>query len=297
MRVRARRSCDNGRRPAVSTITSQRRWPSEHLLSRPHPCFVAEGLEGGDTGDGNGRGLLDGESGRLRDQLVRTGDGELREGALDDAHHLVAGLEPGDCRTDRLDTPREVPAPDADLRFAEPDHEAREVRQSRHQVPDVRAATGRVHPDEHVVVPECQDIGRAVAVLDDRFHRVAPWSAGAISGMDGSGEQTWTLCAIRDMMNDTLPWITAGTSHGDRTAQSALGTCFLNMPWLRSAGPLRATAETSRDAETFGARLPGGSRVRIPSSAGQAKSKRSWRSPHQGTVVSAGRLALRRTGE
>jgi predicted PurR-regulated permease PerM len=30
---------------------------------------------------------------------------------------------------------------------------------------------------------------------------------------------------------------------------------------------------------------------------GQANSKRSWRPSHQGTVVSAGRLAWRRTGE
>src|SRR6266508_1445658 len=77
LRGRARRSCDNCRRPAVSTITSQPRWPS--------------------------------------------GDGAHREGALDHAPHLAAGPGPGDCRTDPLDTPAEAPAPDAVLRFAEPD--------------------------------------------------------------------------------------------------------------------------------------------------------------------------------
>ena len=115
---------------------------------------------------------------RFADQLVRSADRKLGEGAFDLAHHLVAGLEARNGRADRLDRPREIPTPDADLGSAQPERETSEVRLPGHDVPHVGTATGRVHPDEDVFLPDhrildvsqFQHIGRSVPVLNDRLH-------------------------------------------------------------------------------------------------------------------------------
>ena len=62
---------------------------------------------------------------------------------------------------------------------AEPEaREAHRVGQAGHDVPDAPVHAGRAHPHQHLVVadrgrvdvPELQDVGRAVGVLDDRLH-------------------------------------------------------------------------------------------------------------------------------
>ena len=154
----------------------------QHTLSGLHLPDVSDRLESREARDRERRGLLEAEAGGLRDQLVPSGDRELCEGAFGDAHHLVAGLEARDRPADGLDGPRDVPAPHAAPDLAEPGHQAHEIRQSRHQVPHVRAAARGVHPDEHLVlsdhgicdVAELQYVGGAEPVLDDALHRVLP---------------------------------------------------------------------------------------------------------------------------
>jgi len=113
---------------------------------------------------------------------VRSSACVLGEGAAAGAEHLVTRLEPGHVLADRLDASRHVIAADGVLGSAEPEaRDAHQVRQPRHQVPDALVDPGRVHADEHVVIadhrrvdlPELQDVGRAVRVLDDRSHVVS----------------------------------------------------------------------------------------------------------------------------
>ena len=153
----------------------------QHLLSGLDLGHVAQCLQGGQAGDRDGGGLLEAEVRRLRSELVLRGDGVLREGSLADAEHLVAGGEAGHVLADRLHDPGQVHAQDRVLRRPDPvPRDADRVGQSRHQVPDAT-----IHPrgmDAHqdlvvghlrwVDVPELEDVGRAVGLLDDCLHEV-----------------------------------------------------------------------------------------------------------------------------
>jgi len=51
--------------------------------------------------------------------------------------------------------PGDVPAPDADLRLAQPvAHDAHQVRPAGHDVPDAGIHAGRAHLYEHLVIPD-----------------------------------------------------------------------------------------------------------------------------------------------
>ena len=96
------------------------------------------------------------------------------------AEHLVAHGEPGDRRADRDDGAGDVQAGHPVLRPAEPEpHHPHQVRRAGHQMPGPPIDTGRVHPDQHLVVGDdrsgdpcrAQHLGGAVTVLHDRPHR------------------------------------------------------------------------------------------------------------------------------
>src|SRR5207247_759018 len=94
------------------------------------------------------------------------------------AHHLVAGLERRDVRSERPDGPSDVPPSDLLLRSTEPDHGPGDERATRHEVPHVRPGSRGAHPDEHLVlphhrildVPKLEHVRRPVPVLNDRLH-------------------------------------------------------------------------------------------------------------------------------
>ena len=98
---------------------------------------AADGLQGGEGRHGGGGGLLMGEAGRFGRELVRPGAGVLGEGALRDAEHVVAGLQTGHVRTDRLDASGDLPAADPVGGRAEPiPEQAQQVGPAGHDVPD-----------------------------------------------------------------------------------------------------------------------------------------------------------------
>ena len=111
----------------------------------------------------------------------------LGERALADAEHLIAGPETGHVLADRLHHPGHVHAWNRILgRSKTKAREAYQVRQAHHEMPDAPIHAGRVHANQHLVVadlgpadvPEFQDVGWTVLVLDDRFHRSPANSSG-----------------------------------------------------------------------------------------------------------------------
>jgi hypothetical protein len=108
------------------------------------------------------------------------------------AEDRVARLEAGDVPADRLDAPGEVHAANGDLGPAQPqgrDDDADQVRQTGHDVPHAPVEAGRVHPHQHLAVlgrrrgdvPELEDVGGAVGVLDDGLHGDLPVRSVAAS--------------------------------------------------------------------------------------------------------------------
>jgi hypothetical protein len=159
----------------------------QHLLSRLHPAEV-EGLQGGGRRHRHGRGLLEREVGGLAGQLVLGDHGVLGEGARAEAVHLVADGEPGHRGADGGHRAGEVAPGHGIPRPAESEREAQQVRLAGHQVPGAAVDAGRVHPDQHLVVPglregdagQPQHLGGAVPVLHDRPHRRLPTAVGAV---------------------------------------------------------------------------------------------------------------------
>jgi hypothetical protein len=149
---------------------------------------VAQALQGGQAGDGDRRGLLEGEVRRLGRELVLRSAGVLGEGALAEAEHLIAGLESGHLVADRFHDPGDVRARDRGLGRAEPvARQAHRVRQAGHEVPHAPVHARRTHAYQYLAggylgrtdVPELEHIRRAVGVLDDRFHALpASWRVG-----------------------------------------------------------------------------------------------------------------------
>jgi Aldehyde dehydrogenase family len=103
----------------------------------------------------------------------------------------------------------------------------------------------------------------------------------------------------------------------DKNAESFVATphkLFINGQWADAASGKAFETPNPATGETLARIAEGGAedidravqaarkalaRISAPvlRPLGQANSKRSWRPPHQGTVVSAGRSAPRRTGE
>jgi len=91
----------------------------------------------------------------------------LGKGALADAEHLIAGLEPGHTLADRLHNPGDIHAGDGGLWREEPERQPPEVGQARHQVPHTSVHTCRMHAHQRLVIAylgrvdlsEVQDLG------------------------------------------------------------------------------------------------------------------------------------------
>ena len=126
------------------------------------------------------RSLFEAHAGRLvrqRAALPDAGELRVRARALD-AEDLVADLELGHGRTDRLDLSGELAAEDRPLRPHETGDEAADELLGAAK-PGVRPSDGRrVDPDEDLVVLghrpldllEPQNLGRPVPVVDDCSH-------------------------------------------------------------------------------------------------------------------------------
>lgn len=82
---------------------ASRRPDDQDLLPRLDPPVVAQALQGGQAGDGDHRRLLEGQVCWSGCELVLASARVLGEGALADAEHLIARLEPGSRKTDLLE--------------------------------------------------------------------------------------------------------------------------------------------------------------------------------------------------
>ena len=165
--------------------TAPGRPDDQDLLPGLDLAHVPKRLEGGEPGDGDGRGLLEAEVGWLGRELVLWRAGVLGEGAAAPAEHLVTRLEPGHLAADRLHAPGDVHAQDGGLGFPQPegwDNDADQIGQAGHDMPVAPVQTSRLDlyqylvADGHRPVDVCklQDIGGAVPVLDDGPHRGSP---------------------------------------------------------------------------------------------------------------------------
>ena len=160
--------------PPDAPMTSTR-WPG---CTR---AVVADGLQGGEAGDRDGGGLLEGEVRRLGRELVRAGAGVLGEGALADAEHLVARP-----RTVVTSAPTASTRPassrprTAVLRRAQPEAgEADRVGQAGHEVPGAPVDAGRVHPHQHLVVAD-RRAGRSRSSRSTSASPYASWTIARI---------------------------------------------------------------------------------------------------------------------
>ena len=152
----------------------------QHVLTGLHAAAVAQRLQRGDGGDGNGGGLLEAQVRRHPRQLVRSRRGVLGERRAAGAVYRLARLESRDLAADRLDDPGELRAEAGGLGPAQAEAgNADQVGQPGHDVPRAAVKPGRADAYEHRLiadpghfdVAEVQDISRAVAVAHDRLHR------------------------------------------------------------------------------------------------------------------------------
>ena len=96
----------------------------DSLSGLERACLVLNGgveaLEGGDTGGGDGGGLLEIEVDGFEDEFVGGGESGFGEGsAFDFGEDFVSGLEVGDVGSDGLDGAGDVAAEDGVFRFEE----------------------------------------------------------------------------------------------------------------------------------------------------------------------------------
>ena len=131
------------------------------------------------------RRLLEAEVGRLGRELVLGRARVLGEGALADAEHLVAGLEPGHVLADRLHDAGDVHARDGVLRCPQPvAREADRVRQAGHDVPDAPVDAGGAHADQDLVVADRGPVDVAELAGHRRPSRSASWTIAFMSCVD-----------------------------------------------------------------------------------------------------------------
>jgi hypothetical protein len=139
----------------------------QDLLAGPDPPVVTQALEGGQTGQGHGRRLLEAQVGRLGSHDGLRDTGVLGEGALEDVgEHLVTGPEPGHGPADGLDLPGHV-APEAAVPGDAQPERPHDIRQAAQEVPVPRVDRGRADPDQDLVVLD-DGLGDLVELEDVR---------------------------------------------------------------------------------------------------------------------------------
>ena len=144
----------------------------------PDPTGVANRLEGGEPGDRQRGGLLEGEPGRLAGHSAFRHHSQLGEGPVGGADHLVPDGHRGDLRPDLGDDAGHVAARNGVLGAAEPEGEADGVGVPGHQVPGAAVHPGCADAHDHVVrtggrvrhLGQGQLLAAAVAVLVDGSH-------------------------------------------------------------------------------------------------------------------------------
>src|SRR5689334_5898639 len=151
----------------------------EDPLARANVSVVAEQLECGRRRYADGRRLLEGERGRLLEQLLRGCRRVLRERARAPAEDLVPRAEILDIPSDSFHDPRDVGSRNRALRTAQTGGETHDEWRAGHEDPVADMDRRRSDPDEHLVsadlwlreVTALEHVGRAVPVLDDGLHR------------------------------------------------------------------------------------------------------------------------------
>ena len=117
--------------------------------------MVAEGLQGGDGGDGHGGGLLVGQVRRHPRELVRSRRGVLGERGVARPEHRVAGLKRGNLLADGVDGSGELRAESGGLGSAQAvAGHADQVGQPGHDVPRAPVQAGRADAHEHLLITD-----------------------------------------------------------------------------------------------------------------------------------------------
>jgi len=120
----------------------------QHVLSWLEAPGVTQALQGSQPGDRDGRGLAEGEAGRLAGELVLAGAGVVGERTLADAEHLLADRESGDIGAGRHDRAGHVQSGHRVLGGAQARDQPDDVRLARHQVPGAPVEPGGMNPEE-----------------------------------------------------------------------------------------------------------------------------------------------------
>jgi hypothetical protein len=132
---------------------ASRRTVDQRLVPRPDLSFVTKTLEGGDGGDGHGRGLLERQVGRFQHNSLFGSRHILGKGPeVDLAEYLIAWLKLGDVPADRFDPTGHITAQNHTSWFERPSHHAHEIRRTSQEVPVVGADGGRVDSYQHLII-------------------------------------------------------------------------------------------------------------------------------------------------
>ena len=172
----------------------------QDLLTRGYLAVVPDRLERRQARHRHGRGLLEGDVGRLRREVLLRGRSVFGESANAAAEDLVARREARDLRTHGLDDPGDVGSANAVLGPAHPEHEPDEIWNAGHGGPIGRIEAGRSNAQQNLVlldgrlldVRESENGGVAVSVLDDCLHGLLSIEAGRVAGRRTSGP--WGPC-------------------------------------------------------------------------------------------------------
>src|SRR5438552_13626235 len=150
----------------------------QDLLTWLDLALVAKQLESGRCRHADGRGLLEGEVCRLRNELVHRSGRVLGEGARAPTEYLIAGPKAGHAIADCLDRSRYVRS--RHTAFWLPVRRPSDVRHACHNEPVTHMYGSRVNANQRLTILDRglgdflkteNSLGVAVPVLNDCFHR------------------------------------------------------------------------------------------------------------------------------
>src|SRR3954469_2680823 len=152
----------------------------QDLLPRLNPAFIAKALQSGQPRHRYGRRLLEGEVGRLQGQSVLGSADIFGESAAGAAEYRIPGLEARNVPANRYDLSGQIGSRTGPLWFSEPGHWAHD-EDATHEVTVNWIGSSGANPYQDFVVAgrrlfnvfTLQDVGRAVAAIDDGFHEAS----------------------------------------------------------------------------------------------------------------------------
>src|SRR5436189_6070934 len=112
----------------TANVPTPRRTDDHHLLSRPNPPLITNGIEGGKGRVSNGRGLLEREVARLRQKPVLLSTRVFGKGAVAPAENLIAWLKLLNGPADRFNLSRQIKSRYLMLRLEQADRRTHRVR-------------------------------------------------------------------------------------------------------------------------------------------------------------------------